>query len=177
MTVPVTALPKTTISPLAAILGGGLTAALLDITYAFVAFGLRGAGPVRILQSIASGVLGKAAYQGGAGAAALGALLHVGIATVMAAVYVAASRALPALNRRPWLWGPLYGIGCYVVMNYVVLPLRFGPKPTPHIAVLLGGVAIHIFGVGLPIALFAARAALSRRGASNAAGGVSILPS
>ncbi|KQY26503.1 hypothetical protein ASD38_19890 [Caulobacter sp. Root487D2Y] len=154
---------KTEIGPLTAILGGGLTAALLDITYAFVFFGLRGANPVRILQTIASGVLGKAAYQGGAGAAVLGAVLHAGIAVVMAAVYVSASRVLPALNRRPWLWGPLYGIGCYLVMNYVVLLLRFGPRPAPHLEVLVGGVAIHMFGVGLPIALFAARAALSSR--------------
>lgn len=156
-----TSSPKAGFSPLAAILGGGLTAALLDIVYAFVAFGLRGVSPVRILQSIASGVLGKAAYQGGAGAAALGALLHVGIALVMAAIYVEASRVIPALNRRPWLWGPLYGIGCYLVMNYVVLLLRFGPKPAPAIEVLAGGLAIHMFGVGLPIALFAARAAFA----------------
>jgi hypothetical protein len=154
-------LRSTQISPLAAILGGGLTAALLDITYAFVFFGLRGASPVKILHSIASGVLGKAAREGGAATAALGAVLHVAIALVMAAVYVAASRRLPALNRRPWLWGPLYGIGCYLVMNYVVLLLRFGPRPVPPLEVLLGGVAIHMFGVGLPIALFAARAAFS----------------
>ena len=167
MTVPMTASPKTAISPLAAVLGGGLTAALLDITYAFAVFALSGVGPVRVLRGVASGLLGKAAFHGGAGAAVLGAVLHVGIATVMAAVYVAASRVLPALNRRPWLWGPLYGIGCYGVMNYVVLLLRFGPKPTPPIAALLGGVAIHMFGVGLPIALFAARAAFSPRASSN----------
>lgn len=155
--------PRSAISPLAAVLGGGLTAAVLDITYAFVAFGLRGVSPARILQSIASGVLGKAAYQAGAGAAVLGALLHLAMTLVMAAVYVAASRRLPALNRRPWLWGPLYGIGCYVVMNYVVLPLRFGPRPAPPLDVLVGGLAIHMVGVGLPIALFAARAALSPR--------------
>lgn len=152
----------TALSPTLAVLAGGLTAALLDITYAFTFFGLtRGTSPEKILHSIASGVLGKAAYAGGALAAALGGTLHVGIALVMALVYVTASRNLPALNRRPWLWGPLYGIGCYIVMNYVVLMLRFGPRPPPHLDVLLGGVAIHMFGVGLPIALFAARAAPS----------------
>jgi hypothetical protein len=161
-----TSLRNGRISPLTAILGGGLTAAALDITYAFVFFGLRGVSAIRILQSIASGVMGKAAYQAGVAAAALGAVLHVAIALVMAAAYVAASRALPALNRRPWLWGPLYGIGCYLVMNYGVLLLRFGPKPVPPIEVLAGGVAIHMFGVGLPIALFAARAALKSRSPS-----------
>jgi len=148
------------ISPALAVVAGGVTAAVLDITYAFTFFGLtRGTSPEKILHSIASGVLGKAAYAGGAAAAALGGALHVGIALVMALVYVAASRALPALTRRPWLWGPLYGIGCYIVMNYVVLLLRFGPRPPPHLDVLIGGLAIHMFGVGLPIALFAARAA------------------
>ncbi|MGR4866450.1 hypothetical protein [Caulobacter sp. LARHSG274] len=146
------------LSPLTAILAGGLTAAALDISYAFIAFGLRGVGPVKILQSVASGLLGKASYHGGLATAALGGLLHAAIAVVMAAVYVAASRFLPALNRRPWLWGPAYGIGCYLVMNYVVLALRFGPSPPPALDILLGGVAIHMFGVGLPIALFAARA-------------------
>ena len=151
---------KAGIDPLVAVVAGGVTAALLDILYAFAAFGLRDAGPVRVLQSVASGLLGKASYQGGLATAALGGLLHAAIALVMAAVYVTASRSLPALNRRPWLWGPLYGLGCYMVMNYVVLAIRFGPRPVPALDVLLGGLAIHMFGVGLPIALFAARAAL-----------------
>lgn len=159
-----------TITPGLAVLAGGLTAALLDIVYAFTYFGLtRGTSAVKILHSIASGVLGKASYSGGAASAALGGVLHVGIALVMALVYVTASRALPALNRRPWLWGPLYGIGCYIVMNYVVLLLRFGPRPPPHLDVLIGGVAIHMFGVGLPIALFAARATWRRTPISSAA--------
>jgi hypothetical protein len=170
----VTVASRTPISPLTAVLGGGLTAAVLDITYAFVAFGLRGVSPARILQSVASGVLGKAAYRAGVGAAVLGALLHLAIALVMAVVYVAVSRRLPALNRRPWLWGPLYGIGCYLVMNYVVLLARFGPRPVPPLDVLLGGVAIHMFGVGLPIALFAARALSSRAPHGVATAGASV---
>ena len=44
---------------------GGLLAGGLDITAAFVIYGVRGATPVRILQSIASGLLGVAAFQGG----------------------------------------------------------------------------------------------------------------
>jgi hypothetical protein len=151
------------IRPLTAILAGGLTAAVLDITYAFVAFGPRGASPMKILHSVASGLLGKASYQGGIATAALGAALHLAIALIMAAVYVTASRWLPALNRRPWPWGLAYGLGCYVVMNHGVLPLRFGPRPTPDLDVLLGGVAIHMFGVGLPIALFAARATFASK--------------
>jgi hypothetical protein len=165
--VPLPRLPNP-ISPAIAVLAGGTTAAVLDIVYAFTFFGLtHRASPFRILHSIASGVLGKAAYKGGVGAAALGAALHLGIALVMALTYVAAGRVLPALNRRPWLWGPLYGVGCYLVMNYVVLALRFGPRPPPPLDTLVGGVLIHMFGVGLPIALFAARAAFAPRAAAQ----------
>jgi hypothetical protein len=137
-----------------AVLLGALTVGVLDITDALVFFGLRGAAPVRIFQSIASGVLGRDAFQGGASSAALGLFLHFFIAFCIVAVYYMASHAIPALARRPWLYGPLYGVAVYVVMNQVVLPLSAaatGPKPLP---VLINGVLIHILGVGLPSALF-----------------------
>lgn len=47
-----------------AILWGGLIAGALDLLYAFVWYGPRGVSPVRILQSIASGLLGADAYEG-----------------------------------------------------------------------------------------------------------------
>jgi len=108
---------------LAAIVWGGLLAGGLDITAAFVIYGVRGASPVRILQSIASGLLGAAAFQGGRETAALGALLHFLIALVAAAVYYAASRKLGVLLGRPVVSGLLYGVAVYVFMNFVVLPL------------------------------------------------------
>src|SRR5215210_4881560 len=83
-----------------AILWGGLLAGLGDITFAFVVSGLRGVGPVRVLQSVAGGLLGDAAKTGGMGSAALGAVLHFLIASVWAAVYWLASRRLPVLVRR-----------------------------------------------------------------------------
>ncbi len=49
---------------------------------------------MRILQSIASGLLGASAFQGGPQTAALGALLHFFIALVAAAVYYAAGLSL-----------------------------------------------------------------------------------
>src|SRR5215210_4129557 len=83
-----------------AILWGGLLAGLGDITFAFVVSGLRGVGPVRVLQSVAGGLLGDAAKTGGTGSAALGAVLHFLIAFIWAAVYWLASRRLPVLVRR-----------------------------------------------------------------------------
>ena len=146
-----------------ALLLGGLTAGVLDLLDAFVFFGLRGVPPSRILQSIAAGVLGRASYQGGAGSAALGFALHFVIALLIVATYFAAVRLLPVLNRRPFLAGPLFGLAAYFVMNYVVIPMSaITPGAHPGGAVLVNGLLIHAFGVGLPAGLFA-RAAFSGR--------------
>ena len=111
---------------------GTLIVGTADILDAFIFFGLRGTRPVRILQGIASGILGRDAFSGGAATAALGAVLHYFIAFAIVWVFLAASRRLPALARRPWLYGPLYGLVVYAVMNYVVIPLSLvtvRPKP------------------------------------------------
>ena len=149
------------LSPGKAILVGGLIAGALDITYAFILWWLRAqVTPMQILQSVATGLLGKASYDGGAGTAILGAFLHFFNALVIAAIFVGASRIWPVLARRATLFGPLYGIGVYLVMNYVVLPLSaFPPRTRPPAPVVwITGVLAHMFLIGLPIALAAKRA-------------------
>ena len=142
-----------------ALLLGGLTVGVLDGLDAVVFFGLRGVTPMRVMQSIASGLLGKQAFQGGIATAALGVLLHFGIALAVVAVYYLASRRLPALSRHPVALGPVYGLLVYGVMNFLVIPLSAavtGPRTLP---VVINGVLIHALGVGLPAAVFA-RAAI-----------------
>ena len=70
----------------------GLLAGSLDITAAFVVAGLRGRGPVSVLQGIAGGLLGISSFRGGLATAALGALFHFLITTTAAAVFYLASR-------------------------------------------------------------------------------------
>ena len=103
-----------------ALAAGTLAVGVLDILDAFIFFGLRGAKPIGILQSIASGVLGRAAYQGGMRTAMLGLLLHFVIAFGVVAVYLVATRIIPALNRRPVVYGVIYGVAVYAVMNLIV---------------------------------------------------------
>jgi hypothetical protein len=109
--------------------------------------------PVRILQSVASGLLGRDAYAGGAGTAALGAALHFVIALTACAVYYAASRRLGLLLRRPVVWGLAYGVAVYLIMNFVVVPLSAASSGRPTTATAVTGLLVHSFFVGLPISL------------------------
>jgi hypothetical protein len=130
---------------------------VLDILDAFVFYGLRGASPLRILQSVASGLLGANAFQGGLATAALGMTLHFFIAFGAASVYYCASLRLPALLRKPVPWGLAFGVAAYFFMNYVVLPLSAVRKGPFSLAPFLNGVIGHALLVGLPIALLASR--------------------
>jgi hypothetical protein len=142
-----------------ALLLGTLAVGVLDILDALIFFSLRGVSPIRILQSIASGVLGRTAYQGGMPTALLGLALHFVVAFCIVSVYFIVTRFLPWLHRQPFLYGAIYGLLAYFGMNYVVVPLSAaavgsGPPPAP---VLINGLLIHMLGVGIPAAL-AARA-------------------
>jgi len=133
-------------------------AGTLDITDACVYWAItKGVPPERIFQSIASGLLGKAAYKGGTPTAALGLALHFGIMAVMVAVYALASLRLPILTKRPVVMGLGYGLATYLVMNYVVLPLsRAGPRGAFVLPNFINGLMAHLVLVGLTIAMIVA---------------------
>lgn len=136
-----------------AIFWGGLIAGVLDITSAFVAWGLRGVKPGIILRGIASGLLGPTAYTGGLAIAALGCALHFLIAFSAATVFYLASRKLKFMTRRAVLCGLIYGELVYFFMYYVVLPLSAFHKGAFTIETLLTGPIGHPLLIGLPIAL------------------------
>lgn len=143
-------------SLLQSILLGGLCAGVLDITAACTNGYLRnGSSPARIFQSVAGGWFGRDTFQGGWKTAALGLVTHFLIATIWAAVFAFASTKLPVLTQHAVPLGMLYGVFVYLVMYSVVLPLsawhsKFFNQPT---SAILTGVLIHMFCVGLPLAL------------------------
>jgi hypothetical protein len=149
--------PKQSLTTLQAILWGGLMAGTLDAVDGVIAFGTQGLNPIQVLQYIASGALGQAAFRGGLATAALGALLHFIIAWVAAGVFVFASRWMPVLRTRAVFFGLLYGVGVYFFMNYLVLPLSAVARRPFHLGLFLNGVIGHALFVGLPIALCARR--------------------
>jgi hypothetical protein len=145
---------------LLAIVWGGLACGVLDITAALVVYGYFGAKPLRLLQGIAGGLLGPRTYSGGIATALLGLLCHFVIAFSAAAVYVGASRVAPFLVRYAIPCGALYGIAVYFFMSRVVVPLSAAAKFPFSLKMMVIGIVIHIFCVGVPIALPARRFAL-----------------
>jgi len=134
-----------------AIVWAGLIAGAMDITAAFVVYGFFGATPLRILQGIASGLLGPSAFEGGMGTAVLGLLCHFTIAFGAATVFFVLSRKIPFLTRQFLLAGVLYGVAVYFFMGRVVIPLSRVHRNPFSLKMMVIGIVIHIFCVGLPI--------------------------
>ena len=85
---------------LRAIVVGGLIAGALDITYAIVSSRFHGVNAVTILQSVASGLQGQTAYEGGTTSAILGLILHFAMMLLIAAIYVWLRRIGPSIVRQ-----------------------------------------------------------------------------
>ena len=144
--------------PFPAILLAGLAAGTLDITAAFIVYGnMFHVGPSRILHNVASGLLGREAYNGGLATAAVGLLCHFIIAFGAATVFFLLARAFPFLLHQPVLGGALYGIAVYFFMSRIVVPLSKVAKSPFSLKMMIIGIIIHIFCVGLPIALITRR--------------------
>jgi len=152
--------PATKIHPSAfdTILVGGSIAGVLDGLDAVLFYGWSfGVPPALLFQNIASGLIGPQSFHGGWPTVVLGLACHFSIALGAAAVFYAASLGLPALFRKPFVFGPAFGIVAYLVMHYVVVPLSAIPKRTVPVTKLelADQLFSHMFFVGLPIALMA----------------------
>jgi len=129
-----------------AIATGGVIAGTLDLTQACILFGWD------IPLAIAGGLLGRKAFQGGAGTYLLGIILHFFIACSAAAIYYAASRRLHFLTQHPLVCGLFFGAAVEEVMNLVVLPLSALHARGPYsLHDLILGLTVHMVVVGLPI--------------------------
>lgn len=156
-----TAAPGSGMRARRAILAGGVLGGAFDITFACVVWAFRGTSPIRVGQSVAAGLLGRdAAVAGGVPTGLLGFALHFGMALVMAAVYYAAATRFPVLVRRAVICGAAYGLGLYLVMNYVVLPLSAIGKHGGNgpLYLVVPEILVHMFLVGMTIALFTRKA-------------------
>lgn len=138
----------------------GLAGGALDFAAASIIYPLAypGLSIMRIWQSVAEGVLGKASYEGGAATAAIGVALHFFIA-LCAGMALAFVMSRVELSQRLWpLSGAVYGVSMYFFMQKVVLPLSLVGIKHPDAKSLAIGLAIHIFIFGIGSALVAAKA-------------------
>lgn len=146
-------------SILGAVLAGGLLAGVLDLLFAvsFAAHG--GAAPSRVFQTIASGILGNAAFSGGGGVAVFGVACHFGLSFLWAALFAVVAWRCPVVTRRPFLTGVVFGIIVFVCMRLIVLPVSAYPRPVTFqaLATVLDLLS-HILLFAIPIVLIVGRA-------------------
>ena len=136
------------------VLAGGLMAGALDLTFAFVFYG----HPLRILQFIASGVLGRGSFQMGLASVALGAFFHFFISVCAAAIYYLASLRFSFLTRRVAASGAIFGVLMFLAMHFIVVPLS-AIKPSPiRVEAVIGELCSHVFLFGMVIAYAVSRA-------------------
>ena len=138
-------------NPLKAIFIGGLLVGVIDIVYAILVYSPK--APVRIFQSVASGIFGRRSFTMGAQSAAIGLLCHFVIALNAAAVYYLASRKIPFMIQHAVIAGLIYGALVYGFMHTVVLPLSNAPAGHAVFIYKACEFVEHWFGVGLPISL------------------------
>jgi hypothetical protein len=136
-----------------AILFAGAICGTMDITAALTVYGYFGAKPLRLLQGIASGLIGSSAFQGGIPTAALGLACHYLVAFGAATAYYLVSRKLRFLVDYAVPCGIAYAVIVYFAMQNIVLPLSRAAPRTFSVKSTVIGIAIHICCVGLPIAL------------------------
>jgi hypothetical protein len=135
-----------------------LVAGALDLLYACVVNGSKGVPPLRVMQSVTSGLLGRAAFEGGIGSAGLGVWLHFVILALAVGLFSAVVARLPALAAHPVVVGLVAGAVIYGVMNAVVVPLSAAPFRTMHSpSQVARDLVAHMLLVGLPMSLLVAR--------------------
>lgn len=143
-----------------AIVLGWISCGVLDIVAAFaLSWFQAGRGPLTVLRGVASALVGRAAIDGGAFMAAVGLVMHFGVALGWTLVFVWMAGRSAAVRRAPVaLVGPLYGAFVFCAMNFAVLPATTWVRSLYlDTAVRWPGglgwplLAVHLVCVGTPI--------------------------
>jgi hypothetical protein len=74
---------------------------------------------------------------------------------------------IPALVRRPLLTGCAYGVGVWLMMSFVVIPLSAIGSRSLTAPIVINGLLIHLVGVGIPAVLFARAAGKTEQAATR----------
>jgi len=138
------------------ILVGTAVAGGLDILFAIILTLWFGGDVAGMLRFVASGPIPSAVNWSALGAT-LGLIVHFVLMGIITCVYVWASTHIKGLTEKPLVWGVLYGLLTYVVMNLVVVPLRFPSAWPPKLISITTQLFAHIVLVGLVLAFITAK--------------------
>ena len=128
----------------------------LDILFAMLLTVLFGREIGNMLRYVASGPF-PSATEMGTGGAVLGLAVHFGLMAIMAALFMAVVSHRQALLDKPLVTGIVYGLITYIVMNWIVVPLRFDAPLPPKPLSIATQLFAHIVLVGIPFAYVANR--------------------
>ncbi len=141
---------------LAPVLTGGLLSGAIDLAYACTYHGLvSDVPPMRIFQAIGSGILGNASFDMGATSATVGVIAHFAILTIAAGLFNFARRRFAYLRDHAYVSGMIFGVGIWLTMNYLVLPLSAAPHFKSTLQGALSDFAVHVLLLGPAISLVA----------------------
>src|SRR4051812_32922045 len=125
----------------------------LDIGWAAINTLIGGGSVAAMLRSVASGPFGAGAGDWGAGGALLGLAVHFTIMAVMVAIYgLLVAQGITAKLGPWWVAGALYGLALYLVMYWIVMPLRWPSiHPGANPVSMAKAIFAHVVLVGLPM--------------------------
>ncbi len=104
--------------------------------------------------------VGVVAFAGGIATALLGVLFHFIVSFIVAGVFILSAGRISLLRRYSVVGSLLYGLGVFIVMNMIVIPLSAAPPlPVPTMPQLILNLLDHILIIGLPLGLLLRRSA------------------
>ena len=141
------------------VLGGLILGLLHLIIQSWFVFSILEKNPfISVLQYVASGAIGNAAFAGGIATALLGLVLDFLMTTIMAFVFILSADRIPLLRQHVIPGSLLYGFGVFIVMNFIVLPLSAAPTlPAPPMWLFIEIILEHVLLIGLPLGILVRR--------------------
>ena len=141
------------------VIGGLILGMLHLIIQSWLVFSLLEKNPfISVLQYVASGAMGNAAFTGGPATALLGLVLDFLMTTIMAGVFILSADQIPLLRSHVIPGSLLYGFGVFIVMNFFVLPLSAAPPlPAPPMWLFIEMILEHVVLIGLPLGILVRR--------------------
>ncbi len=150
--------------PVSLLIKGWLLAGTLDITAAIIQTLIAGGSISRLMQYIASGAFGAAAFEGGMAYAVLGLAFHYVIAFGWSFLFLLIYPKLSFAPQHRLLTGIGYGAFVWFMMNRIVLPLsNIAMRPFDPVRALIAATVLMV-AIGIPLS-FVASGYYSKRNA------------